>query len=68
LLVQPDKPKAFADAIGWLFTHPDEAREMGKRGQQRVYGHFYAERMADEMIALYDKVMSMKDGLGGRLQ
>jgi glycosyltransferase involved in cell wall biosynthesis len=68
LLVEPDKPEAFADAIGWLFTHPEEAREMGKRGQQRVYSHFYAERMADEIIALYDKVMSMKDGLGAPLQ
>jgi glycosyltransferase involved in cell wall biosynthesis len=68
LLVEPDKPKAFADAIGWLFAHPEEARNMGRRGQERVYSHFSAQRMADEMIALYDKVMSMRDGLGASLQ
>jgi glycosyltransferase involved in cell wall biosynthesis len=53
LLMEPDNPQAFADAIAWLFTHPEEAREMGRRGQERVYSYFYAPRMADETLRLY---------------
>jgi len=53
LLMDPANPDAFADAIAWLFTHPEEAREMGRRGQERVYSHFSAQRMADETLRLY---------------
>lgn len=57
LLVHPDNPQAFADAAVWLLTHPREARQMGRRGQERVYSHFSARRMAEETLSLYKKVM-----------
>ena len=57
VLVSRDDPRAFADAIGWLFTHPDQAREMGKRGQARVYNHFSAGKMAAKTLLLYDDVL-----------
>ena len=47
LLIEPDEVQAFAQAITWLFTHPDQAQEMGKRGQERVKNHFSAGKMAD---------------------
>jgi glycosyltransferase involved in cell wall biosynthesis len=53
LLVEPQNPKAFADAICWLLTHPREARAMGRRGQERVRSHFSAERMAAQTLSLY---------------
>lgn len=52
-LVEPQNPKAFADAICWLLTHPREARAMGRRGQERVRSHFSAERMAAQTLSLY---------------
>jgi glycosyltransferase involved in cell wall biosynthesis len=52
-LVEPENPKAFADAIAWLFAHPEQARDMGRRGHERVYSHFSARRMADETLQLY---------------
>jgi glycosyltransferase involved in cell wall biosynthesis len=53
LLMEADNPQAFADAVAWLFAHPEEAREMGRQGQERVHGHFSAPRMAEETLRLY---------------
>jgi glycosyltransferase involved in cell wall biosynthesis len=58
LLVEPDNPKAFADAIVWLLQHPEEARQMGERGRKRVCTHFSAEQMATKTLALYRELLS----------
>ena len=56
LLVELDDPQAFAQAITWLLLHPDEAREMGRQGQERVRSHFSAERMSAETLSLYSQL------------
>jgi len=56
LLAEPDDPEAFARAILWLLTHPEEARRMGSRGRARAQEFFSAGRMAAEMLALYEAV------------
>jgi glycosyltransferase involved in cell wall biosynthesis len=61
-LVEPDNPKAFADAIAWLFAHPEQAREMGKHGQERVNAHFTVERMARQTLSLYGQLLKEKSG------
>jgi glycosyltransferase involved in cell wall biosynthesis len=53
LLVDPDDPQAFASALAWLLTHPEEARQMGKRAQDRVWQQFSAARMGEDTMALY---------------
>jgi glycosyltransferase involved in cell wall biosynthesis len=58
LLVEPNNPQAFGRAIAWLLQHPQEARLMGKRGQERVAAHFSAERMARETVGVYQKLLS----------
>jgi glycosyltransferase involved in cell wall biosynthesis len=60
LLVEPENPKAFAEAIVWLLTHPDAAQRMGRRGQERVRQHFSAEQMAAKTLALYQQVLSAR--------
>jgi len=57
LLVDADDSHGFADAIVWLLTHPEQAQLMGKRGQKRVYSHFSAQRMMDETLILYNKLL-----------
>ena len=57
LLVESDNPEAFADAIEWLFTHPEEARDMGRRGQERVHSCFSAARMTEQTLAVYNSLM-----------
>jgi len=59
LLAEPDDPEAFARAILWLLTHPEEARRMGTRGRVRAQEFFSAGRMAAEMLALYEAVARM---------
>lgn len=60
LLVQPENPKAFAEAIVWLLTHPETARRMGQCGRERVRQHFSAEHMAAKTLALYQQVLSAR--------
>jgi glycosyltransferase involved in cell wall biosynthesis len=57
LLVDPDDPEAFADAIVWLLSHREQARQMGKHGQQRVFRYFSAQRMTDETLSLYNTLL-----------
>jgi glycosyltransferase involved in cell wall biosynthesis len=58
LLVNPDDPQAFANAISWLLTYREQAQQMGKRGQERVYSHFSAQRMVDETLSLYSTLLN----------
>jgi glycosyltransferase involved in cell wall biosynthesis len=53
LLVEPDDPMAFAHAIAWLLTFPEEAKQMGRGGQERVMHQFSAEVMAEKTLSLY---------------
>jgi glycosyltransferase involved in cell wall biosynthesis len=57
LLVDPDDPQAFANALVWLLTHPEEAQHMGRRGQERVWQRFSAARMGEETLALYGALL-----------
>jgi glycosyltransferase involved in cell wall biosynthesis len=61
ILVEPEAPKAFADAIVWLLTHTAEAQEMGRRGQERVHSHFSAERMSTQTLSLYYTLLGARD-------
>jgi glycosyltransferase involved in cell wall biosynthesis len=60
LLVEPENPKAFADAICWLLTHPQEAKHMGRCGQERVRSHFSAERMTVQTLSLYHELLARR--------
>jgi glycosyltransferase involved in cell wall biosynthesis len=57
LLVQPNDPQAFANAIMWLLAHPAEAQQIGRAGQERVRTHFSAKRMSDETWSLYNQLI-----------
>jgi glycosyltransferase involved in cell wall biosynthesis len=60
LLVEPENPKAFAEAIVWLLTHAEVAQRMGRLGQERVRHHFSAEQMAARTLAHYEHVLSAR--------
>jgi glycosyltransferase involved in cell wall biosynthesis len=57
LMVSRDEPRSIANALAWLLGHPEQAQEMGKRGQGRVYNHFSAGRMAEQTLSLYAEVL-----------
>lgn len=58
LCVDPLDPKAIADAIDYLVTHPEEAEVMGRRGQKAVqekYNWRFEER---KLLELYESLIS----------
>jgi glycosyltransferase involved in cell wall biosynthesis len=63
LLVEPDNPQAFADALKWLLTHPEEQLRFGHLGQQRVRCHFSAAKMAGATLSFYEEVIRQSSAL-----
>ncbi len=59
LLVEPENPKTLAEAISRLLMHPEEAQEMGRRGKERVYSRFTAERMSAATLSLYNELVEI---------
>ncbi|MDW8103167.1 MAG: glycosyltransferase family 4 protein [Anaerolineae bacterium] len=60
ILVEPENPKAFAEAIIWFLSDSKEKEQMIRRGMERVRELFSAERMARETLAVYDQVLGIK--------
>jgi len=48
LLVEPKKSEAIADALIYLFAHPEERKRMGENGRKRVETFFTLEKMVEE--------------------
>jgi len=53
LLVDPLNPVDIARAIGWIFTHPQEAEEMGKRGAAAVRSTYNWEQESEKLLKFY---------------
>lgn len=53
LTVPPSDPEALADAIQWCMEHPDEARQLGRQGQQLVREMFDPETNARTLAGLF---------------
>lgn len=57
LCVNPLDPKAIAEAIEYLLTHPEEARRMGQNGRQAVEEKYNWEKEAQKLLALYEELI-----------
>lgn len=53
LVVPPSDPVSLRQAMRYLWEHPEEAAEMGRRAEARYWKHFTADRMAVEYVKLY---------------
>jgi glycosyltransferase involved in cell wall biosynthesis len=56
LLVPPRDPEALAAALRRLLADPDLRRRMGEAGRRRVAEQFTADRMAERVLELYERV------------
>ena len=56
ILVDPLDPKAIAEAILWMFEHPEEAEAMGRRGQKEVHVKFNWAGEAKKLRMLYEQL------------
>jgi len=53
LLVDPLDVKAIAEAIQWMLEHPDQAEEMGKRGQKAIMEKYNWTIEEEKLLGLY---------------
>lgn len=60
VLVPPEDSDALAQAIIRLLRAPDEARAMGERGRQRAVREFSLDRMVDQTLDLYSRVIGQR--------
>ena len=54
LTVDPLDPRAIADAIVWMLTHPSDAKAMGARGRLAVQARFNWTSQAEELLRVYE--------------
>ncbi|MGH9796394.1 MAG: glycosyltransferase family 4 protein [Candidatus Acidiferrales bacterium] len=64
LLVNPLDPEEIACAIQYLWTHPQQAAEMGRRGQQAVRERFNWANEERALLELYGRVCSSGAAIG----
>jgi glycosyltransferase involved in cell wall biosynthesis len=62
LLSPPGDPVRLAENMVWLLEHPEEAQRMKQRARNRVVPAFSAERMVEQIEALYERLL-IKKGL-----
>ena len=58
LLVPPEDPRAIANAMEYLLTHPEEACEMGRRGRQAVEGLYVWDVEKKTLLELYSSLLN----------
>jgi glycosyltransferase involved in cell wall biosynthesis len=60
LLSPPGEPARLAKNVMWLLDHPEEAQKMGQCAKKRVVPTFSAERMVEQIEALYERLLVEK--------
>ena len=57
ICVNPENPEELASAINYLFSHPQEARQMGLNGRQAVKQEFNWRTQEKKLLELYNKMI-----------
>jgi rhamnosyl/mannosyltransferase len=65
LVVPPDDPLAFGEAMRTLWEQPERAAEMGRRAEARYWELFTAKTMADSYGSLYRELAARHAGKRG---
>jgi O-antigen biosynthesis rhamnosyltransferase len=63
LVVPPSDPVALRQAMHYLWEHPEEAAEMGRRAEERYWKHFTAEQMVKSYVDLYGDLVRNHRGV-----
>ena len=50
----------YADAVAWLFEHPDEARDMGRRGREKAARLYRVQNLALRLGDIYREILGQK--------
>jgi rhamnosyl/mannosyltransferase len=57
LVVPPSDPAALRQAMTYLWNHPEEAAEKGRKAEQRYWDHFTADKMVKAYVDLYKSLV-----------
>lgn len=57
LCVDPEDPRAVAEAVRWIEGHPEAAREMGTRGRDFVALRYNWEREGQRLLSFYHELL-----------
>ncbi len=58
IMVDPLNPAAIAEAMQWIFDHPQEAAKMGERGQRAVATTYNWESQVAGLFTLYADILT----------
>lgn len=57
IVVPPEDPRALAEAVAYLTSHPDERQEMGKRGREIVECYHSWDSRASDVARILQSIM-----------
>lgn len=57
ICVDPENVDEIANAIQYIFDHPDEARQMGENGRRAIEEEFNWAREEKKLLALYEELL-----------
>ena len=60
LVVPPSDPAALRQAMQYLWEHPVQAAEMGRRAEERYWRHFTADQMVRSYVNLYGDLVNYR--------
>jgi glycosyltransferase involved in cell wall biosynthesis len=58
LVVPAGDEPALAQAMEWLYDHPEERQRMGAAAKVRIDRHFHSDETVRQTIALYREIMA----------
>jgi glycosyltransferase involved in cell wall biosynthesis len=58
ILISPEKPDAIAEAINTILSDGNSAKEMARRGFEKVRDHFSLKKMAEKYLSVYKELLS----------
>ena len=59
LVVPPSNAEALRQAMRYLWEHPKQAADMGRRAEERYWKHFTAEQMVKSYVGLYQDLVKI---------
>ena len=59
LVVPPSDPLAMRQAMQYIWEHPEQAAEMGRRAEERYLKYFTADRMVRSYVNLYEDLVKL---------
>ncbi|GEM_PF-1893044 len=54
-LVEPENPRQLAKTIQYVFDHPVEAKEKGKKAREKCKREYNWEMMERRLVAIFEK-------------